>query len=80
MEKLPWLDYTGQTTSELIACKDSHRIDSLLCAFEEGIQTKLAQKGGARPTAEKNLVLAVMGLDREVNNGGHYQFLPEFDA
>ena len=68
MEKLPWIDYTGQTTEELLACKSSHRIDSLLCAFEMGIQAK------RRNTAEEKLVLAVMALDREVNNGGYSQF------
>lgn len=68
MEKLPWLDYTGQTSQELIAHKNTHRIDSLLCAFEEGIQAKGAV------TAEEQLVLAVMALEREVNNGGYRQF------
>lgn len=72
MHKLPWLDYSGQTASELIACKNSHRIDSLLCALEEGIQNKRDQQGSV--TDEERLVLAVMALDREVNNGGHYQF------
>ncbi len=74
MEKLPWLDYIGQTTPELLACKSSHRIDSLLRAFEEGIQAKRARKVGGRATVEEDLVLAVMGLDREVNNGGYHQF------
>lgn len=41
MEKLPWLEYTGQATPDLIACQRRHRIDSLQCAFEEGIQPKL---------------------------------------
>jgi Domain of unknown function (DUF4375) len=72
LEKLPWLDYSGQTATELIACKSSHRIDSLLCAFEEGIQNKRDQQGSV--TDEERLVLAVMALEREVNNGGHYQF------
>jgi uncharacterized protein DUF4375 len=74
LEKLPWLDYTGQTTPELIACKGSHRIDSLLCAFEEGIQAKLAPQSDGAITDEEELVLAVMALNREVNNGGHHQF------
>jgi hypothetical protein len=69
--KLPWLDYTGQTTEELIACKADHRIDSLLCAFEAGIQAK---RGDGAITSEEELVLAVMALEREVNNGGHHQF------
>src|SRR6266446_834119 len=65
LEKLSWLDYTGQTTSELIGCKKSHRIDSLLCAFEEGIQAKLDQAGAGSITGEEDLVLAVMALERE---------------
>jgi hypothetical protein len=72
LPKLPWLDYDGQTAPELVACKSSHRIDSLLCAFEEGIQNKLEQQGSV--TDEERLVLAVMALEREVNNGGHWQF------
>jgi hypothetical protein len=70
MEKRPWLDYTGQTTAELLACKTTHRIDSLLCAFESGIQRK--PEGGI--TEEENLVLAIEALQREVNNGGYHQF------
>jgi hypothetical protein len=73
-DSLPWLGYSGQTTLELLACKRSHRIDSLLCAFEEGIQAKLKLPGNGDLTAEENLVLAVMALDREVNNGGYHQF------
>ena len=72
MQKLPWLDYSGQTTPELIACKDTHRIDSLLCAVEEGIQNKLAR--GTSISGSERVVLAVMALQREVNNGGHRQF------
>jgi len=73
-ESLPWLDYSGQTTPELLACKSSHRIDSLLCAFEEGIQAKLKVPGNGDLTDDEDLVLAVMALDREVNNGGYHQF------
>lgn len=71
---LPVLDYTGQTTPELLECKESHRIDSLLCAFEEGIQAKVRLPRHRRLTEDENLVLAVMALDREVNNGGYHQF------
>ena len=74
MEKLPWLDYTGQTTSELLACKNTHRIASLLCAFEWGIQAKIGPGGEDELTKDEQLVLAVMALQREVNNGGYSQF------
>jgi len=74
MEKLPWLDYSGQTTSELIACKNSHRIGPLLCAFEWGIQAKVGLAGEDELSKDERLVLAVMALQREVNNGGYSQF------
>ena len=74
MKSLPWLDYEGQTTSELMACKNTHRIDSILCAFEWGIQAKAEPDGENALTDEERLVLAVMALTREVNNGGYHQF------
>ena len=72
MQTLPWLDYAGQTTPELIACKTSHRIDSLLRAFEQGIQNKLDQQ--EKISSEERVILAVMALQREVDKGGHQQF------
>jgi hypothetical protein len=74
METRPWLDFTGQTTGELLSCKETHRIDSLLCAFEVGIQLKQKQSGPHSVTREERLVLAIMALQREVNNGGFHQF------
>ena len=74
MRKRPWLDYAGQTTSELIACKNTHSIASLLCAFEWGIQAKVGPGGEEELTRDERLVLAVMALQREVNNGGYSQF------
>ncbi|MGD0360215.1 MAG: DUF4375 domain-containing protein [Bryobacteraceae bacterium] len=74
MADIPWLDYTGQTTDELLACRHSHRIDSIVCAFELGIQRKSKAQGVDALTPEEHLVLALMALDREVNNGGYSQF------
>ena len=74
MERLPWLEYSGQTTAELLAFKESHRIDSILCAFEWGIQAKAKVLGEKSTTREEELVLACRALDREVNNGGYHQF------
>lgn len=74
MKNLPWLEYEGQTTQELMACKNTHRIDSILCAFEWGIQAKSKPEGEVALTDEERLVLAVMALTREVNNGGYNQF------
>ena len=72
--KLPWLEYTGQTTSELLASKNTHIIASLLCAFEWGIQAKTGPGGEEDLTRDERMVLAVMALQREVNNGGYSQF------
>ena len=65
--------YDGETAAEIVALKGSHNISSLLFAFEEGIQNKEKQQGTI--TKEEQTVLAVMALQREVNNGGHWQFL-----
>ena len=74
MNHSPWLDYEGQTTAELLAAKTTHRIDSILCAFEWGIQAKARLQGEKSLTSEEQLVVALMALDREVNNGGYHQF------
>ena len=73
-EKTPWLDYTGQDTAQILACKGTHRIDSLLCVFEEAIQLRQKQKPAVATTPEENTLLAIMALQREVNNGGYGQF------
>jgi hypothetical protein len=74
MKQLPCLEYDGQTTSQLLDCKDTHRIDSLLCAFEWDIQAKARLSSESDLTYEERLVLALMALEREVNNGGYHQF------
>jgi len=73
-DTLPWLEYSGQTTAQILAAKGSHRIDSLLCGLEEGILFRQAKNGKRRTTAVERIFLAVMALDREVNNGGYHQF------
>ena len=63
--------YGGQSTDQLIGLDKRYRIDSLVLAFEQGIQ----QAAEKRPlTQEENYVLAVEALEREVNNGGYGQF------
>lgn len=66
----PWLDYTGQTTAELLAARNKFREDSILAAFEEAIQNK----GEDSVSAEERVILIVEALQREVNNGGFEQF------
>jgi hypothetical protein len=72
---MAWLSgYSGQTTAELLSLEGQYRIDSLVLAFEEGIQRKGARDGSANLTDEERMVLAVEALEREVNNGGYDQF------
>ena len=62
--------YEGQSTEELLALERTFRIDSLVLAFEQAIQAKPPQL----ISTEESYVLAVEGLEREVNNGGYTQF------
>ena len=72
--RLPWLEYAGQTTAEILGCKNTHRIDSLLCALEQAIQLRQTRMSHIATTPEEQTLLAVMALEREVNNGGYSQF------
>jgi hypothetical protein len=70
-----WLDgYSGQTTDELIRLQGEYRADSIVLAFEEGLDQKAGRIGQDRLTAEEKVVLAIEALEREVNNGGYGQF------
>ena len=74
MEKLPRLGYDGQTAAELLACKHSHNIYSLMWEFEQGVRAKRDQHGHESLTNAEWLILAIMALNCEVNNGGYQQF------
>ncbi|MBA2721085.1 MAG: DUF4375 domain-containing protein [Chloroflexi bacterium] len=74
MSELPWLNaYSGQTTDELIALGGAYRTDSIILAFEQAIRSKAARVGYDNLTEAERVVLAVEGLEREVNNGGYDQ-------
>ena len=67
----PFLEsYGGQTLQQLIAMKDSHRVDSLVHAVEQA----LGSKSKAELSEPERVVLAVEAMEREVNNGGYKQF------
>jgi len=66
--KLAWKDYEGESPQELVALKGRFRTDSLVCAFEEALSAK------SELSRSEYIVLAVEGLEREVNNGGFSQF------
>lgn len=70
---MPFLEYAGQSSAELIAHHNTHRIDSILSALEWAIQAKREKKLG-KLSFEERILLSVMALDREVNNGGFDQF------
>ena len=72
--KVPWLDYTGQDTAQILACKGTHRVDSLLCVLEQAIQLRQSRHREIATTEEERTLLAIMALQREVNNGGYHQF------
>ncbi|MSQ60093.1 MAG: DUF4375 domain-containing protein [Betaproteobacteria bacterium] len=63
--------YDGQSTRELLSLQATHRIDSLVLAFEEAVQKKRAARDISR---EESFILAIEALEREVNNGGYSQF------
>ena len=75
MAELKWLNgYAGQGVDGLLALSGEYREDSLVLAFEEAIGRKAAREGMQSLSDEERIVLAVEGLEREVNNGGYSQF------
>jgi hypothetical protein len=82
MPDLQWFDrYNGESFDELIALEGKYRIDSLVLAFEQAMDQKVARVGEHKLTAEERAILAVEALEREVNNGGYGQFFvntPEY--
>lgn len=63
--------YGGQSTDQLIELDKEYRTDSIVLAFEQAIQQAAEKRALSR---EETYVLAVEGLEREVNNGGYSQF------
>jgi hypothetical protein len=67
----PFLNgYGGQTVQQLIAMKETHRIDSLVLAVEEA----LSSKPESELSEPERVVLAVEAMEREVSNGGYEEF------
>jgi len=74
MSELKWLDgYSGQTAKQLIDLAETHRIDSILLAFEQAVEQRREKDGEEMLTDEEWTVLAVEAMEREVNNGGFLQ-------
>lgn len=69
-----FVGYSGESTAELLAYPAREQRDSLVRAFEEGLQRKVLRSGEGALSKEERTVLAVRALDREINNGGYDQF------
>jgi hypothetical protein len=63
--------WSGETAQELFALEASHRIESLVLAFEQALLEKERKKPLSEPERD---VLAIETLERDVNNGGYSQF------
>ena len=72
---LGWLDgYAGQSVDQLLMFESTSGAYSVLAALEEAIQAKQKELGRMKITGLEFMVLSVMALIREVNNGGYHQF------
>ena len=67
-------DYSGQTVDQLLALEGEYRIDSLVLVCEQAISQKAARESAGAVNVEERIILAIEGLEREVNNGGYAQF------
>lgn len=64
---------SGRTVEELLAMANGKEID-FLYAIELAIEQKAIRMGEQSLSEEERIVLAIEGLEREVNNGGYSQF------
>jgi Domain of unknown function (DUF4375) len=67
-------EYSGQTVEQLLSWEGAYRIDSLVGAFEEALDQRIARQGKGGLSAEEEIILAIEALEREVNNGGYSLF------
>lgn len=63
-------NYDGQTIGELVALKSTHQIPTILYAM----LFALVDKPRSELSLSERVILAVVMLDAEVNNGGYAQF------
>jgi hypothetical protein len=75
LEDLGWVEgYSGQAVDEILSFEGTEGVHSLLFVVEQAIQEKIKATGPGKMTGVERMVLSVMGLSREVNNGGYDQF------
>ncbi|HEV2135625.1 MAG TPA: DUF4375 domain-containing protein [Terracidiphilus sp.] len=66
--------FSGKSVDELLAMTDGKNECEFLFAIEMAIQQKEERVGFNNLSDEERIVLAIEGLEREVNNGGYSQF------
>jgi hypothetical protein len=72
---LGWLDgYSGQTVDELLLFEGTEGVYTILSALEQAVRAKLETSGPLKMTGIERMLLSVMALLREVNNGGYDQY------
>jgi hypothetical protein len=78
---MEWLNgYNEQSPAELVALAATHRVDSIVLAFEQALQLKAMREGEAALSDTERAVLCIEAMEREVNNGGWGQlFINEPD-
>jgi hypothetical protein len=75
MARLQWMsDYSGETVDEWLALATHCRIDGLVRALEQALTQKTMRAGKVSLSEEEQVVLAVVALDTQVNEGGFRQF------
>lgn len=75
MERRPQFEYSGQDSTEILSHLGTHSNFSILYALQWALQAKARALGGEdKLSEEERLLLAVLALEREVNNGGYKQF------
>lgn len=68
------VEFTGQTTDELLALEGIHRTDMIVMAFQAALEQKADSLGLAALTDEERVVLAVERLQQQVNMGGYNSY------
>lgn len=72
---LGWLEgYAGQRVDELLLFEGTEGLHPILSSLEQAIQEKEEKQGSEQITGVERIVLSVMALLGEVNNGGYDQF------
>jgi len=75
MSKLPsFPGYSGQTIDQLLALEGQFETWTIAAAIEQRLCDKFGSGDSAKLTAQERIVLAVLALEREVMNGGYFQF------